>query len=223
MRSVSPIKSSWRAGSGRTPEGRIEDKFLVLYTIDDANIGVGDTVLQKLTFLSAVRMQEQRHKGFNYAYIKMDYGPYSSELTNDVTELERSNIITPFAHNVGSNGRYILENFSHIIEQNRLITEEIRAVNRRYAHIPRDELVAHVHQMKNPIRPNITIHETRDRSYILRRPQGWNRDKEFNISENDIASLEIYFNPKNLHALAKSLREAKSNPSVTLSEVLNDV
>jgi len=210
-------------GRGRTPEERIEDKFLVLYTIADADIGVGDTALQKLTFLSAVRMQKQGHKGFNYAYIKMDYGPYSSELKDDVAELERANIITQFAHDVGSLGRYVLENFSHIVEQNHLITEKIQAVNRRYAHIPRDELVDHVHQMKNPIRPNITIHETKDRSYVLRRPQVWNRNKEFKISENDLASLEIYFNPKNVHALAKSLREAKSNKSVKLSEVLDSV
>ena len=97
--------------SGRTPEERIVDKFLVLYTIGDAGNSLGDTVIQKLTFLSTLKMSKQGHKGFNYSYIKLDYGPYSSELSIDVAELEKANVISPFSHQVASLGRYVLDNF----------------------------------------------------------------------------------------------------------------
>ncbi|MCW4049132.1 MAG: hypothetical protein NWE89_05280 [Candidatus Bathyarchaeota archaeon] len=208
---------------GRTPEERIVDKFLVLYTIADSGQGVGDTILQKLTFLSSKEMQGQGYKGFNYAFIKLHYGPFSSELQNDVSELENAHMISPLAHNATPFGLKVLDAFSHIFDQNSIITDKIKRTNRKYAHIPRDELVDLVHRMKNPVYPRVTIHNTDPKRYVLRRPTIWDPDREFKISEEDLASLEIYLNPKALSSLVKSVHSAKSKPSIKLSDVLENV
>jgi uncharacterized protein YwgA len=208
---------------GRTPEERIADKLLVLYTIADAGTGVGDTVLQKLTFLASNEMRVQGVKGFNYAYIKLDFGPYSSDLVKDVEDLEKTNAITSFSHGVGNMGHYILKHFSHVFDENPEFVKKIQRVNKKYSKIPRDELVHIVHEMRNPLRPFEKIIDTREKSYILKRPKSWSKESEFIISDQDMASLEILLNPKNLHALSKSIHDARSKPSVTLSEVLERV
>ncbi len=205
----------------RTLEERITDRFLLLYLIHDAGEVLGKTKLQKLAYLSEFEMNTQGFKGLNFNFIKMPYGPYSSELEKDRELLINSHIISRQVHVPTQFGRMVLNNFQHLIQNNPVLTEKIQKVNREYAHIPRDELVDIVHEMCNPMRPWSTINESRHGSYLLKRIKIWHKDRVFKLSESDIASLEIYFSPTAFDSLKLSLNEAKTKPAVNLRDVKN--
>ena len=206
---------------GRTVEEKVTDRFLLLYLLDDAGMGIGDTKLQKLAFLSERDMNLQGRKGFNYNFIKLDYGPYSSHLVQDVKVLMELGFITGFAHKPTRKGRILLGSFCDLIDRNQVFIEKIQSVNRQYVHIPRDRLVEVVHSMRNPERPGLTIHETKLRHYILKRTRMWIDERAFDINENVIASLELSFDPKASKAIKASLQEAKIKPAIKYSGVRN--
>jgi len=207
----------------RTAEERITDRFLLLYLIQDIGVGLGDTKLQKLAYLSEMEMNLQGFKGLNFNFIRMPYGPYSSELKKDIDALVESGVISGYAHKTTHFGKRILDAFGHLIENNSILIKKIQEINRKFAHIPRDELVDIVHNMCNPERPWLTIDDTRHGSYILKRKKLWHKDRVFKLTESDVASLEIYFNHGAFNSLRLSLDEAKTKPAVSLSDVSNFV
>jgi uncharacterized protein YwgA len=208
---------------GRTLKEQIIDKFLLVYLIADVREGVGDTKLQKLAYLSELNMILQGRKGFNYNFIRMRWGPFSPDLEKDTKDLVNCGAITGFAHALAPRGRKVLEMFEHLLEPNKHIFNKIREVNKIYAQMSRDELVNYVHSMPNPIRPSISIDNTRHGSYILKRQRMAFTDRTFQIEESDIASLEIFLDPTNLGSLISSLKEAKTKPSVKLADVFDFV
>jgi uncharacterized protein YwgA len=203
----------------RTTEERITDRMLLLFLIQDAGVFLGKTKLQKLTYLSELDMNVQGFKGLNFNFIKMPYGPYSSNLQKDLDNLKEINVLSGSGHMLTRFGKNILNNFKHLIKNNPVLIEKIQKINQEYAHIPRDELVEIVHKMRNPTRPWLTIEESRHGSYLLKRMKIWHKDRVFKLSESDIASLEIYFDPVAFDSLHSSLQEAKTKPAVLYSDV----
>jgi len=209
--------------SGRIFEEKIIDRFLVLFTIHNSTRPIGDTMVQKLTFLSALDMKYQGRKGFNYNFIKLDFGPYSSDLKDDIQVLLNNRAINGHYRVATKLGEYILSNFSHIIDENSIFFEKIENINQQYSHWKSKDLVRYVHRLKNPEHPRFSIHNTRQGSYILRKPKVWRAEREFSLSESDMASLEIYLDPETFHRFFASIEEAKQKPAVELSEVLDSV
>lgn len=199
---------------GRTPEEVLIDRFLLLYLLNQVPEGIGDTALQKLGYLSQYEMQKQGHKGFNFTFIKLPYGPYSEDLSRDVEDLQDKRIITGFKHKPTMKGINILNNFNHLIDQNITLMDKIRRVNTSYSRYDRDALVDIVHKMRNPNNPRYTIHETRQGSYILKRPLRWDERLEFKVTESDIASLELYFEPSDYSSVVESMQEAQEKPAI---------
>jgi len=199
---------------GRTPEEVLIDRFLLLYLLNQVPEGIGDTALQKLGYLSQFEMHKQGHKGFNYTFIKLPYGPYSEDLSRDVEDLQAKRIITGFKHKPTMKGCNILNNFNHLIDQNITLTDKIKRVNISYSRYDRDTLVDIVHKMCNPNNPRYTIHETRQGSYILKRPLMWDEKLEFKVTESDIASLELYFEPSDYSSVVESMQEAQEKPAI---------
>ena len=204
---------------GRTLEEHLADRFLLLYLLDDANIGMGVTKIHKLTFLSEVDMNLEGRKGFNFNFVKLDYGPYSQDVKYDINFLVKCGFVKKRIHWLTQKGTMILDNFEEIRDKNTNFLEKIQEVNRVYAHIPRDRLVHLVHQMPNPLRPWMTIEETPERKYLLKRLRFAHQDRVFQLSKSDAESLEIYFDSELFSSLARSLASAKREPAVPLSEV----
>lgn len=203
----------------RTEEEQITDQFLLLFLINDADIGVGDTKLQKLTYLSEVEMYAQGEKGLNFNFIKMPFGPFSSELKEDAKQLVKSNIITDYSHKSTDFGKLILRNFQQLIDNNSEIICKIRQTNTANKNLERDNIVDVVHQMRNPLRPWQTIDDTKHGNYILKRMKTWEKKKAFKLTKSDIASLEIYFNFKTFNSLRHSLYDARTTPAINLRDV----
>lgn len=207
-----------KAKRGRTPKEIITDRFLTLYLLHDSPIGQGNTKLQKLSFLSQLKMSQQRDKGTNYNFIKLPKGPWSPDLKDDIEDMVYKKIITGYNHEPTQYGLEILGSFDEIGSRNDEILGKIRAVNEKYALYDRDELVDLVHKMRNPDKPNLTIHETNDRWYVLKRPTSRNSSREFMITEGELASLELLFEPDNYNSVLESLRDLSEMPAERFSE-----
>ena len=205
---------------GRTLEEAITDRFLLLYLIDRVRRGIGKTKLQKLAYLSELDMKLQGRKGFNYNFIRLQWGPYSSDLKNDTKELLNLKLISKDFYTTTKNGRNILKTFEHIIQKNSVFFEKIDDIIKKYAYIERDSLVHTVHKMKNPERPWIRIDETRQGSYILKKLRMSHPSRVFKLSDEDIAALEIYLDSETYYELIKSLKNAETEKSTPLSAVI---
>ena len=90
---------------------------------------------------------------------------------------------------------------------------KINQVNEQYSHIHRDRLVIIVHDMNNPERPWMTIHDTPHRSYILKKLKIAYENRVFHLTESELASLEIYFDPEMFDSLNTALAEVKVETS----------
>ncbi len=210
--------SAKKAKRGRTPKEIITDRFLTLYLLHDSPIGQGNIKLQKLSFLSQLKMTQQRNKGTNYNFIKLPKGPWSPDLKDDIEDMVRKIIITGYNHEPTQYGLEILRGFDEIRSRNDEILGKIRAVNKKYALYDRDKLVDHVHTMRNPDKPNLTINETNARWYVLKRPKSRNSSKEFIITEGELASLELLFEPDNYYSVLESLGDLSETPVERFSE-----
>lgn len=198
----------------RTHEEKIADRLLLLYLVNTSEEPIGDTKLQKLAYLSQLRMQQQDHKGFTYSFIKLPYGPYSEDLEEDTNILEKNGLITPFNHRTTHTGKTLLNKLELITEQNTAYFKKIKEVNEKYSPIDRNELVRIVHKMRNPDKPNLTIHQTKTGWYILKRPKLKGAKNSFILPEQSFASLEILLNPDALRSMINSIKEARNVPSV---------
>ena len=72
--------------AGRSLEEQLANRFLLLCTLKDLNecdARVYATALQKLVFLAGRETLTSRIKGFNYNFIRLDFGPCFSELKRD--------------------------------------------------------------------------------------------------------------------------------------------
>jgi uncharacterized protein YwgA len=201
---------------GMTSEESLTNKLLLLYLLENAETPMGDTKLHKLAFLSERNMNFQAEKGFNYNFIKLEWGPFSTDLKKDIDELVNLGLISRVVHSPTDRGRFILSTFNNILQRNSSFLDKIQKVNRDYAHLERDELVKIVHDMENPEKPWTTIHNTPKGKYILKRLNYALDDKIFQLTEDEIASLEIYFDQELFDSLVASLEEAKCKPAVVL-------
>ena len=80
----------------RTTE-RMANFLLLLKLIEEVDIRgyiSGAKKLQKLTFLSEWNMFDAEINGFNYNFIKLIWGPYSSELNKDLDLFTKEKLVT---------------------------------------------------------------------------------------------------------------------------------
>jgi len=200
----------------KTWKDEIVNKFLVLCLVE-SGVRLGDTKLQKFAYLTQFDLTRKGIKALNFDFIKMPYGPFSPGLKDDVESLVNCHAVTQYAHRSTLFGKRILKNFGHLKVDNRSIIESVKDINEKYMALERDELVVLVHEMTNPLRPWLTIDKTPHGTYLLKKMETWN--DEFKLSMNDLASLEIYFDPLKYLSLRRSLEEAKTCAAVNIQDV----
>jgi len=186
---------------GRSEEEKVADLLLLLYLIWDSQKRgyaiLGETKLQKLVFLAERRMLGKKYKGFNYNFIRLDFGPYSWELKRDLNLLLESGIVIDDPSEgliVSRKGEKILKEILSILERNREFINIIEEVNKECAKLDLKELLERVYSMKRPLKgPKITIREVKHRSPLLRRIRKEHATKTFLLTEEEQLITKILF------------------------------
>jgi len=188
---------------GRSLEEQLADRLLLLYTLKDLNergAKVYATALQKLVFLAEREMLALRIKGFNYNFIRLDFGPYSSELKRDLVTLmtcglvkddpERGYVIT-------EKGRKLLEGLRPLLERNNDILDIIRSVNERYGCMRLEDLLSHVYSLPRPLKgPREPIEKVKLRTPLLRRISTSRAEKVLAMEPWELRLLSVATDPE---------------------------
>lgn len=206
----------------RTLPEKLIDRLLLIYQISDALKHIrflGETKLQKLTFLSELEMLKEYEKGFNYTFIKLDYGPFSSEVRSDLGQFIQQRILMERLRPV-EEFDFILEDFQEVLKRNRSFLQKMEKINAIYSRVPTRRLVARVHAMYHPyLRPRRTIGSLSPRTPIIYRMSVHDASKVFEVTPEELADLEMCFDKKISRSIHEAMKDAKTKHLLSHKEV----
>jgi uncharacterized protein YwgA len=212
---------------GRNAREILADRILLLWLLYDAMHykRFGDTKAQKLTYLSEKKMIDNREKGFNYDFVKLPYGPYSEQLQKDILWIEEQRLIDSIPVEDGKVfhesrfGRKLLSDFHELFARNNLFTREIAEVNRTYAIKNSQEIVDYVHSLPHPYIKNRTIEDLKLGTKILYKLDERKAEKVFDLSPEELATLDIYLDDESYRSVMEASESAKKKPLLSFDEV----
>jgi hypothetical protein len=185
----------------------------------------GDTKAHKLTYLSELGMIDDREKGFNYDFIKMPYGPYSEQLQKDIVWLEEQRLIESIPMEEGKLfhrscfGTKLLDDFHDLFLRNNLFTIKIHKTNSVYAPKNSRELVELVHSFPHPYIKGKTINDLKNGTIILYKLVEEKAKTRFDITPQELATLDIYLDDENYKSVMEASESAKRKPLLDFDEV----
>jgi len=207
----------------RTTNEKLADQLLLLYQIKDASqyfCFLSETKLQKLVFLTEKSMLDKHEKGFNYNYIKLSFGTYSPELRTDLNKLVQLGLIGCQWHHPTSLVLSILKDFEDLFKRNYNFTKKIEEINKTYAGMELNKLLDVVGDMPHPyLKTTKKIRDLKLRTPLLYRILQEQAKNSFEITPEEIATLEIYFDPESLESLVSANESAKKTPLLKFEEV----
>jgi len=210
----------------RTLQDRIIDKLLLIYQTHDALPYVrslGETKLQKLTFLSELEMLKEANKGFNYSFIKLDYGPFSSQLRADLGTFIQQEILVEKIR-PRETFTFIIEDFDEIYQRNNSFIQKIEKINKIYAPIPTNKLVDKVHRMYHPyLRPQRTIGSLSPKTPIIYPIRECDATRTFHVTPGELADLEMSFDKKISTSIDKAMKDAQTKHLLSHEEVFGSL
>lgn len=172
-------------------------------------------------------MIQQNLVGFNYSFVKLTHGPYSGQVHQDHLKNLGIKILS---ENQGIQlidyGKNLVDNFREVFEANEEIVGVIQDVNQEFAPMQTDDILDHVYALPHPIRKTYTIEETPLNQTLLAIPSKTFKKKAeavFELSEDWMATLEIYLNPDFYYSLKKAQEEAKHQKPLSHEEVFGRV
>jgi hypothetical protein len=212
---------------GRSLREVLADRLLLIWLLYDALSykKFGDTKAHKLTYLSELDMIDNREKGFNYDFIKMPYGPYSEQLQKDIVWLEEQKLIESVPIDEGKLfqkshfGIKLLDDFHDLFLRNNLFTIKIHRINSVYAPKNSRQLVDLVHGFPHPYIKGKTINDLKNGTIILYKLVDEKAKVQFNITPEELATLDIYLDDENYRSVTEASESAKRKPLLNIDEV----
>ena len=188
-----------RVRRGRSKGERCADLLLLLYLIWDARergcMILGETKLQKLVFLAEREMLGKRYKGFNYNFVRLDFGPYSAELKRDLTLLLEVGLVEDHPREglvLTQRGERVLREVMPLLRRHAEILEVIEGVNERFAGMDLGDLLEHVYGLPRPLKgAKVTIREVKQRTPLLKRIEAERAAKAFELTSEDLRVLDV--------------------------------
>lgn len=213
--------------NNRTCKETLSDRLLLLWLLYDAMKfkAVGDTKAHKLAYLSELSMKKDEEKGFNYDFKKLPFGPYSEELEKDADWLEEQQLINSHQFADGKIfedsrfGRKLLNDFSDLFVRNNIFTRKIFAVNNKYARLNTFQLVKEVHQQGHPDVEDVKIDDMENGEIILYRLSSGNAKVEFDITPEELTTLEVYLDNECYRSVMNACESARRKPLLSIDEV----
>ncbi len=211
----------------RTVKETLSDRLLLLWLLYDAMKfkALGDTKAHKLTYLSELSMKQNLEKGFNYNFKKLQFGPYSDQLQKDIDWIEQQKLIDSRRFAEGKIfessrfGRKLLNDFCDLFIRNNIFTRKIFTINCKYARLNTFQLVEEVHQQKYPNLENIKIDDAEIGEIILYRLSSEKAKIEFDITPEELATLEVYLDDNAYNSVMHAFESAKRKRLLSMDEV----
>ena len=211
----------------RTVPDKLIDKLLLLYLVEDTLKHIRfliETKLQKLVFLSELLMFRKEEKGFNYTFIKLDYGPFSQEVRRDLGKLIEQAILFERGLRPTKQANFILEDFQNVFERNRPFIEKIEKTTKKYARVPTKKLVRRVHAMHHPyLLPKRTIGSLKPTTPIIYRMDERKASHLFEVKPQELSDLELCFNKQVSRYLEQAMTDVQTKHLLSHEEVFGSL
>lgn len=209
---------------GRTPKERAIDNLLLLYAIAEANERgkvEGITKLTKLIFKAENNLQIKKIKGFNYPFIKHNYGPWSFELEcNDYYSLVEDGFISQHGISLTRIGKRVLKEMKPVLQENKEILSRIRKIIRHESTKSLSELKDEVYKIKMKTQAGKLLIENipKGTQLLINLPEESAR-KIFKIDEDWLETLMTLLNIEEYNSLQESQKEAKKKKALSYEKV----
>ena len=200
-------------------EDRVVNNLLLLYLIDKTNeIGNMEDNLkvQKMVFLAQKDLIKRRLKAFAYNFFRWDQGPFSADLNNDLVKLARNDFLRWESWNkkmyLTKDGKGLLDACKEAFEENEVFLRSIDAIIGKFAEVEPEAIKNEVYGMRlmvPKIRKQMVIREIPHRQLILFRPSMKRMRREFKISDDWLATLEVAFDEEAVATVRKAYSDAK--------------
>lgn len=185
----------------------VSDQLLLLYAINHASEirHLGVTRIQKIMFLSELASWEKKIGGLDYQFIRYHFGPFSSELGEDIDRFCKRKLIESWhsdssdinAYRLLPEGRELFEDSHTILARNKQILIPIMEKIQYTMKAPKiDLLLPEIYCLSNPLNNRQTIEETELTGHLLTRKKRPSNMKPFDITEEEAESFEIMLDPK---------------------------
>ncbi len=199
----------------------VSDQLLLLYVLKIASQKkpLVITRIQKIIFLAELESWKKKVGGLDYAFIKFNHEPYSSEIKGDIRRLKKREFIRCIwpnrAHFLLPDGEKFLQQVMPILERNKDILDVIEEVAEIIMKPKFEEMLSDVYSRPNPLYPTMTIEETPEKKYLLSRETRPRDIVSFKISEAEAESLEVVLDPQlwKKHILAEE--SVRNEPSIS--------
>jgi hypothetical protein len=123
------------------------NKILLLQLFELSGVVYGATRLQKMVFASEALGRKNKISTFNYKFIRWHYGPYSSEISEDLDLLSKKNLVKceDNIFSITGDGREMLTKAIHLIQQLN-INDILNEVIQDYIQMPLDDLLNNIYK-----------------------------------------------------------------------------
>jgi len=196
-------------------QDRVVNNILLLYLIKKTNsIGkVEDTLkLQKLVYLTQKKYIEKKSKVFNYNFFRWDKGPFSADVSNDLTSLKCRGLVRDrWPIRLTKEGNELVNGCQEVLDENEALLKVIDGVISEYARYTPDEIKEHVYKMKifvPRLREVMTIAEVPRGTLILFKPSTKRSKTSFVLDEDWCATLELALDQEAVESLKQSYNDA---------------
>lgn len=197
----------------------LTDNILLMHVISKARRGdLGTTKLAKLVYLIECKLAKDKVKTFNYHFKRDNFGPFTTEIYEDLEALEENGLIVPETMKLTERGNDILKQCSELFESNIDVTPKIDGIIERYDKLSLDEIKKLIYNSKAPL-------EFGAPKKIKNIPRG--TDLKIGISEKDAKAkfmpdewgetLDIYLDDESCTSLNEAMRDAREGRFCTLN------
>lgn len=209
----------WREPGTRSPKEEAMDQLLLLHLIKRANENrrkPGITQLQKRVFLIADKLKNLNMKALNYKFFRYNYGPMSKGIYEDFTQFVEGGFVTEGFAEVTEEGEKILNHFEDVFKKNEEFLSSFNELVDEYCKYDLDGIKDIVYNSSffiSELGEELKVKDIPENVDILSKVREKDATFIFDISDDEVETLEIYFNKEEYNNIKESLAEAKIESS----------
>lgn len=206
----------------RTLTEWVTDHLLLVYVCSIAT-KIKDfhrTRLQKIVFLSQKELWENQLEGFDFNFVKHHLGPFSFEIRGSHERLASLKMLHESSSHgflFTAHGHQVLKGCKEVLDRN---SEILRVIDQNTTQIMKmsydqfHDFLTELYSYTNPMDPSITIGDASHWDKILTREFKPKNLTKFQLTEGELESLEITFDPELNQIYQESQDSLRNKPLI---------
>ncbi|MFQ5892555.1 MAG: hypothetical protein ACE5HW_07160 [Candidatus Methanofastidiosia archaeon] len=180
------------------------------------NVQPGKTKLTKLSFLIEEGLTYIGCKALNFKFFKKHYGPMSKDMLTDIEQFGKNGLIIGKFAQVSRRGKELLKQFDDVFERNKEILKFIDDYTDNFSILSLDKIKNKAYNTEvydEGFGTFMKVKDIPEDTDLIWRLDEDKADFVFDIKDEELDTLAIYFDEESYTSLKEALEEAKSQRS----------